>query len=236
MSQQPLISIITVVYNGASTLEQTMLSVINQTYKNIEYIIIDGGSTDGTVDIIKKYEKHLAYWVSEPDKGIYDAMNKGIRKATGELIGIINSDDWYELDAVEKIVSYYSDSHTIIYGLLRYYYSNGEYYISTVSSGMIDYGYMLPHPTCFVPIKLYKNIGMFDIKYKSCADLDFIFKMKLNGVKFILVEKIIANFRTGGYSTNSKSIIENIKYRREKKLIGFKKFMLKYIYYKFVKR
>jgi glycosyltransferase involved in cell wall biosynthesis len=91
----PLISIITVVYNGVSTLEQTILIVINQTYKNIEYIIIDGGSIDGTVDIIKKYEDKLAYWVSEPDKGIYDAMNKGIDKATGEWINFMNAGDCF---------------------------------------------------------------------------------------------------------------------------------------------
>jgi glycosyltransferase involved in cell wall biosynthesis len=91
----PLISIITVVYNSASTLEQTILSVINQTYENIEYIIIDGGSTDGTVDIINKYEDKLAYWVSEPDNGIYDAMNKGINRATGEWINFMNAGDGF---------------------------------------------------------------------------------------------------------------------------------------------
>jgi glycosyltransferase involved in cell wall biosynthesis len=92
----PLISIITIVYNGITTLEQTILSVINQTYKNSEYIIIDGGSTDSTVDIIKKYEKHFAYWLSEPDKGIYNAMNKGIKLSSGKYIALLNSDDWLE--------------------------------------------------------------------------------------------------------------------------------------------
>ena len=90
----PLITIITVSYNAVKTIEDTIVSVLGQTYNNIEYIIIDGGSTDGTLDIIKKYQDKITYWVSEPDKGIYDAMNKGIAKANGELIGIINSDDW----------------------------------------------------------------------------------------------------------------------------------------------
>src|SRR4051812_41105410 len=94
----PLISVITVVYNGAATLERTIKSVLKQTYKNIQYIIIDGRSNDGTIDIIKKYEKYISYWVSEPDKGIYDAMNKGVAAATGTLVGILNSDDYYVPD------------------------------------------------------------------------------------------------------------------------------------------
>jgi glycosyltransferase involved in cell wall biosynthesis len=102
----PLISIITVVYNGVSTLEQTILSVINQTYKDIEYIIIDGGSTDGTIDIIKKYKENLACWVSEPDKGIYDAMNKGIKVASGEWINFMNCADCFcDIHVVKTIFS-----------------------------------------------------------------------------------------------------------------------------------
>ena len=112
-NNEPLISIITVVYNGEEYLEQTINSVINQTYKNIEYLIIDGGSTDGTLDIIKKYDNHISYSVSESDKGLYDAMNKGISIANGELIGMINSDDWYELDAVELIVNKYLENPTL---------------------------------------------------------------------------------------------------------------------------
>jgi glycosyltransferase involved in cell wall biosynthesis len=232
----PLISIITVVYNGATTLEQTMLSVINQTYKNIEYIIIDGGSTDGTVDIIKKYENKLAYWVSESDKGIYDAMNKGIDKATGELIGIINSDDWYELDAVNIIVNNYSDPLTIIYGLIKNHYPSGEYYVNTVSSDMIKQGIMLPHQTCFVPRTLYENMGKYDIQFKCCADFDFMLRMKLSDIKFLLIERIIANFRLGGFSSYRKNMRESIKYNKVKKLIGFKEYLLRYIYINFIRK
>ena len=115
MNNIPLISIITVSYNAVKTIEDTILSVINQTYPNIEYIIIDGGSTDGTLDIIKKYQDKITYWVSEPDKGIYDAMNKGIAKANGELIGIINADDWYELDAVQNVVLEFNNTRPAIY-------------------------------------------------------------------------------------------------------------------------
>ena len=104
MKQTPLISIITVVYNGEQHIQQTINSIKHQTYKNIEHIIIDGNSSDGTLDIIKK-NKSVSKYISEPDRGIYDAMNKGINIASGELIGILNSDDWYELSAVEIVVN-----------------------------------------------------------------------------------------------------------------------------------
>ena len=107
MEDRPLVSIITVSYNAEKTIEQTILSVLNQTYTNIEYIIIDGKSTDGTNEIIQKYKDKIAYYVSEKDSGIYNAMNKGIKAANGLLIGIVNSDDFYELDAVEINVKHY---------------------------------------------------------------------------------------------------------------------------------
>ena len=119
MKNNPLISVVTVSYNAVSTIEQTILSVINQTYPHIEYIIIDGGSTYGTVDIIKKYADKIAYWVSEPDKGIYDAMNKGIKVATGEWINFMNSGDClYRNDTIEKILNKSSTTNnvSIIYG------------------------------------------------------------------------------------------------------------------------
>ena len=118
MKNNPLISVVTVSYNAVLTIEQTILSVINQTYPHIEYIIIDGGSTDGTVDIIKKYANRIAYWVSEPDKGIYDAMNKGIRTAKGEWINFMNAGDlFYSKDTLEKVFSKsINDNIKVIYG------------------------------------------------------------------------------------------------------------------------
>lgn len=119
-----MISVITVSYNAVSTIEQTILSVINQTYSNIEYIIIDGGSTDGTIDIIRRYEDKIAYWVSEPDRGIYDAMNKGASKANGEYIAFLNSDDWYELDAVSIIAQFADGKTDLISGIIKLYKNN----------------------------------------------------------------------------------------------------------------
>jgi len=107
---EPLVSIITVVLNGRKTIEQTILSVRNQSYANIEYIIIDGGSTDGTINIIEKYSEGVDFWISESDNGLYDAMNKGIGYANGELIGLLNSDDYYESDAVSRVIEAYKSN------------------------------------------------------------------------------------------------------------------------------
>ena len=124
-----LISIVTVSYNAVLTIEQTILSVINQTYPNVEYIIIDGGSTDGTVDIIKKYADKIAYWVSEPDKGIYDAMNKGGLKATGDFIQFLNAGDWFENEyVIEKIFKDWYKRVDVIYGDMIIRRSDGVYY------------------------------------------------------------------------------------------------------------
>ena len=124
-----LISIVTVSYNAVLTIEQTILSVINQTYPNVEYIIIDGGSTDGTVDIIKKYANKIAYWVSEPDKGIYDAMNKGGIRATGTFIQFHNAGDWLENEyVVEKIFKKNPKNVDVIYGDMIIRRSDGIYW------------------------------------------------------------------------------------------------------------
>jgi glycosyltransferase involved in cell wall biosynthesis len=203
----PLISIITVVYNGVSTLEQTILSVINQTYKNIEYIIIDGGSTDGTVDIIKKYENHLAYWVSESDKGIYDAMNKGIDKATGEWIAMLNSDDRYTNECIisDIIIKLINNKNNIdiLHGNITVLYQNGRIkkrkpeYLSNLEIHMCVF-----HPTCFVRKQIYA-IRKYNIKYKIAADYDFLlwcYKMKYS---FQYFDCNIVNFRAGGVSDYS---------------------------------
>lgn len=207
------VSIITVVFNGAQHLQQTIESVLNQSYKNIEYIIIDGGSNDGTIDIIKQYSHRISTWISEPDHGIYDAMNKGIDMATGELIGIINSDDWYEPYAVEQVVSFYQGD-TILYGLMRHIYNEVPIDIYAPFPDMI-YKKMIPHPTCFVPATIYNSYGKFDLKYKSCADYQFFLRLKKVGVEFRLLETVLANFRVGGFSWKVSSIVESFNMRYE---------------------
>ena len=185
MLKKPKISIITVAFNSAKTIKGTIESIISQDYNNIEYLIIDGGSTDGTMDIVKSYAEHVKYYVSEPDNGIYDAMNKGIKAATGDVIGILNSDDFYPnsfvLSNVAKLFQKYSCD--AVYGDLVYvkandinkikrYWQAGEY-----STSKIKNGWMLPHPTFFVKKKIYTRYGLYDTDLKSAADYEMILKL-----------------------------------------------------------
>ena len=212
---KPLVSIITVCLNSEKTIEQTIQSVINQTYSNIEYIIIDGKSTDRTLEIIDKYKDKISIFVSEKDKGIYDAMNKGLKLATGELIGIINSDDWYELDAVEIIVNTFMEDKNaqIFYGNINAY--NKDKFLRTrfrSSLKELHTRMAIPHPSVFITSGAYKKYG-FNTEYKIGADRDLMLKLYSKNYKFKYINKIIANFRLGGYneSNPSKKIIEDIK-------------------------
>jgi glycosyltransferase involved in cell wall biosynthesis len=199
----PLISVITVVYNGAATLEQTMLSVINQTYKNIEYIIIDGGSTDGTIDIIKKYEKHLAYLVSEPDKGIYDAMNKGIDKAKGDFVYFLNSGDYlFETTTLSKIVAKISNLYSIYYGDV-YMTNIRKLYWRKFSRFKLAVGNIC-HQSIFYPKSIYKKYN-YVIKYKVYADYYYNISVYPE-VKFIYLNETVALYEYSGYSVINKDI------------------------------
>jgi glycosyltransferase involved in cell wall biosynthesis len=217
----PLISIITIVYNGAATIEQTIKSVISQSYENLEYIIIDGGSTDGTLDIIKKYKDQIDYWISEPDKGIYDAMNKGISYANGELIGIINADDWYEPDIISYIADCFinTDQKTVIHGLLRNIKDEQFYSIKGNSIHVLKYD-MIQHPTCFIPKTIYQQYGLYDLKFKYSADYDLVLRYVNSGIQFEFIEQVIANFRIGGISSAFKAQSEAYLILKRHKVIS----------------
>ena len=217
-----LVSIITVVYNGEKYLEQTIQSVINQTYPNIEYIIIDGGSTDGTLEIIKKYKKHISYWVSEPDKGIFDAVNKGIDIAKGKLIGMINSDDWYEPKAVEIIVEAYKNNPTkTIFHADRYDVdNNGNRTIKKFHPSAFKlkyYGMTYNHPSMFVTQEEYK-IHKYNIHLKALSDNQFVLESFLrNKNTFFYIEIPIVSYRLDGVSAQLKlkdRLIEGYKIRK----------------------
>jgi len=195
------VSIITVCYNSVKTIEQTIQSVINQSYDTIEYIIIDGGSTDGTQNIIQKYEDKLAYWVSEPDAGLYYAMNKGILKATGDIIGIINSDDWYEHNAVNKVAEVFKKNFTDLLhaDMITIEEDGNEYITKGVTAESDEVANWYEHPTVFVKRDVYMKYGLFNLKYKILADGEFMLRVK-NKLRISYLPEVIAYFRLGGIS------------------------------------
>lgn len=215
------ISIVTVCYNSEKTISKTFESLLNQTDRDFEYIVIDGLSTDKTLEIIKEYEPRFngkMKYVSEMDNGLYDAMNKGIDMATGDYIGIINSDDWYENRTIETIklnINKYPDVG-IFYGYIRIIKDNKEYMIRRNNYEFInEVNGLIQHPTCFVSKSVYEKFGKFDTKYKVCADVDLMLRLVSKGVKYKGIDEIITNFVIGGVSFTQDSYLESneIKYR-----------------------
>ena len=191
------VSIITVCLNSEETIEQTIQSVLGQTYPNIEYIIIDGVSTDKTLDIISKYE--VTKLVSEKDSGIYEAMNKGLNLATGSIIGILNSDDWYEPDTVESVVTVFEQSKAhIIYGNINVW-DKHNYVGVTKPRPLKELRTKMPieHPATFVTEEVYKK-HKFSTKYKVISDRELLLRLYSQGYQFTYLDKVLANFRLGG--------------------------------------
>lgn len=209
------VSIITVTYNSALYLEDTISSIRKQTYKDIEYIIIDGGSTDTTLDIITRHKDVINYFISEKDNGIYDAMNKGIKAATGNIIGFLNSDDFfYDDNVVSSIVNQFSDNIDCIYGDVVFVKSsNLNKPIRLYSSKDFDisqfkYGKMPAHPSFYARSIVYKTVGNLKSTYKIAADFDFILRALLtHKFKFRYLNFIFVKMRIGGISTSFKNKI-----------------------------
>lgn len=198
----PKISIITVCYNCAKTIEKTIKSVLSQTYSNIEYIVIDGKSNDGTVDIIHRYERSISFWISEPDGGIYEAMNKGIDAATGDIIGFINGDDYYADDAIKVIAKRYIETNAdVIYGDLTFIDANGPRNDWKAPEDLSDFycGMVIPHPSTFCKTILLKRYKM-DMGYKIASDYKLLLQLYHDKMKFVHIDKVIAFFYTGGVS------------------------------------
>jgi glycosyltransferase involved in cell wall biosynthesis len=214
-NDKPLVSVITVVFNRHEYLEQTIQSVLNQTYDNVEYIVIDGGSTDGTIDIIRKYEQAIDYWVSEPDSGIADAWNKGIPASTGDIIGLINSDDWYELNAVADVVGLLTQNRAagVIHGNRRQWNELGTKVLGisrpvTHIEKAPPFRTPVNHPTCFVRRQIYQTYGLFDKNYRVAMDYEFILRLCRHKVYFLYLNTVITNMRTGGLSCGLTGIRE----------------------------
>lgn len=219
------ISLITATYNSGRVLRTTLESVLKQTYSDIEYIIIDGASKDNTMDLVHEYEPLFngrIKWISEPDKGIYDAMNKGIRMATGDIVGIINSDDFYHrTDVLSRVAEAFEEPGVqAVYGDVRFVHPGDldktiRYYSSKVfSQKLFRYGFMPAHPTFFTYKKYFEEFGYYKTNYKIAADYELL-------VRFLYVHKLQAKYlpldfmkmRTGGVST--ASVRSNILLNKE---------------------
>lgn len=206
------VSIITVAFNSEKTIAKTMESVLNQTYSKIEYIIVDGASTDRTVEIAESFRpkmeaKKICFRViSEPDKGIYDAMNKGIRLATGDIIGIINSDDWYEPGAVETVVKAFEEKNCdLLFANIRMHRADGSSFVKKARLRRFQTSRDWNHPTMFVKSSVYKaqpfrQRGIHD-------DYGWYLQIRKKNAKIMILDQILANFRMGGAS-NHKSFKE----------------------------
>lgn len=224
LESQPVVTVITVCYNSKLTIRRTLESVLHQTYSPIEYIIIDGQSGDGTIDVIKEYQEQFGErlrLISEPDRGIYDAMNKGIRIASGKVIGILNSDDYYEDDAIEKIINAWNrEGMQILYGFMRTLKNGREHSVSMLSHQFLD-EHMIWHPSCFVTRDIYEEIGLYDIQYRSVADYDFMLRARdSHKVKFVPVYSVITNYNEGGMSESAAGYLEGLRYRRDRGMLS----------------
>lgn len=216
--KKPLtVSLITVCYNSASTLEETLQSVSAQDYPHIEYIVIDGASTDGSLDILSRYKSKIQQLVSEPDQGIYDAMNKGIALATGDIIGLLNADDLYaNNNVISKIVStFHQENIQACYGDLIYFSDKAKekvyrYWLSNAfEKGSFAKGWSPAHPTFFVRREIYQKYGLFDLTMKMGNDIELMMRLlEKQSIQSQYIPEILVKMRLGGASNKAlKNII-----------------------------
>jgi glycosyltransferase involved in cell wall biosynthesis len=202
------ITIVTVVRNNVVSIGGTIKSVIEQNNVNLEYIVIDGASIDGTVNIIRKYQTELTYWISEPDRGISDAFNKGIRMATGDIIGIVSADDYLLPGALEHVARTFFENPDadVIYGNAVFIepYNHRQFVIKPdIGLRTIWRRQPLKHAATFVSRRAYEKFGLFDLQYRLAMDYELVLRFYLGGAKFVYVDHPLAAFRTGGISTHS---------------------------------
>jgi glycosyltransferase len=226
------VSIITVCFNSVVTIEDTIKSVITQKYDNIEYVIVDGGSIDGTLDILAKYKTQISKLISEPDKGVYDAMNKGLQLATGDCVVFLNADDFYtNANVVSSIVEIFKNSDVdAVYGDIVYvdkdninkivrYWKTGEY-----KKGAFFHGWVIPHPAFFCKKILYEKYGYFRSGFKIAADFELMLRfIEKHKIKIAYLPEILVKMRTGGKANVLSGIIRgNREIIQSFSLNGFK--------------
>ena len=209
-SYHPKVSLITVCLNSKKYLENTIRSILGQTYKNIEHIIIDGGSTDGTTEVIRKYEKDIGYWVSEPDRGISDAFNKGLHASTGEIIGFLNSEDYYVNDnVIQRIVGVFNQNAEarIVYGKTYYVPENSSEIVGVMGEQFTDERMkkrnIMPHQSVFAKREVFDRFGLFKLHYKFAMDYEYF----LRASRFyhpLFIDEGLAVMRLGGISDTDK--------------------------------
>jgi len=215
------VSIITVTLNSAKFLQECIDSVVNQTYRNIEHIVIDGNSADSTLDIIKRYDNHITRWVSEPDRGMYDAINKGMKIATGEVIGILNSDDMLaSTDVIEQVVKCFEENKVdSLYGDLVYVDQQNTKKVMRYWKGLtykrtrFNYGWMPAHPTFYFRRELLDELGGYETHYFTAADYEFMARYLYRyRISSIYLPVLIAKMRVGGQS--NKNIMSRLRANR----------------------
>lgn len=206
------ISIITVVYNGHKTIRNTIESVLNQTYPDLEYIIVDGNSGDSTLEIVRSYGCRIAQVLSEPDHGIYDAMNKGIKIATGDIVGLLNADDVYaSSDVLTEVARRFVETEADgVYGDLLYVHQDDlekvrrTWKAGHYRPGDFLWGWMPPHPSFFLKRNVYEKYGHFRLDMSSAADYELMLRMiHKNEVKLSYIQKTLVRMRVGGVSNST---------------------------------
>lgn len=220
MNNYPRVSIVSPSFNQAHFIEETICSVLNQSYPNIEYIIIDGGSNDGSIEIIRKYEKKISYWVSEKDEGQTDAINKGLSIATGSILAYLNTDDTYLPSTVETVVNFFMKNPNVfmVYGDI-FQINEQSQIIKRVNPGNIDYhkllsgSFYLPQPSVFIKRELWENLGKFDKDLNLAMDLDYWIRVYLNRYAISYINESLAQVRI--YPDAKSSYLKH-KYLEEK--------------------
>ncbi len=228
------VSIITIVYNNVAYIEDCIQSVLNQTYKNIEYIIIDGGSTDRSQKIIEKYQSKLAYYISEKDRGLYDALNKGIQQATGEIVGLLHSDDiLFEDTTIEKIVNKFKETGSdLVYakGMFVHRDDNSNvrriYYSKPYKKRYLNFGWIPLHTTIFVKKSIFEKHGLYMEQYQISSDYDISLRWFLDdSMRKEFLDQWTVKMRLGGKSTTKKlqviKSMEDVNIIRRYKLLGY---------------